>query len=212
MRVIYATVVVIKLYIAATSPGEMSAIIKIDELKVEEHLSQLERLFKSILDRDSLSPHAKFLWVIKRLTERYHGIKAGRTGKSTPPVPRDLKGLGNPNAGPAQGLQLLSEVAMSGNQQDAHNQMVRNQQQAGQQPPPGWYQQQQQQQDMANIPMDPAAYAYAGGPVAGYDMFDYGTGAMGMGMDGAISGLFMADGFWNFGEPQGQGQMFPGWP
>jgi hypothetical protein len=223
VRVLYAAVVIIKLYIAATAPGEISAIIKVEELKVEQHLEQLEHVFKTIMDRDKLSPHSKFLWVIQRLIDRYNGIKSGRTGRSTPPSARDMKQPANP-AAPAQGLHLLSEVAMSGNQNagngNGNHQIPRSHQ--GQPPPPGWYPQQQQQHqqqqhqqhqqanDMSSLPMDPAAYAYPSTvPVAGYDVFDYGTGSLGMGMDGAISGLFMADGLWNFNEPQGQG--FPGW-
>jgi hypothetical protein len=213
VRVLYAAVVIIKLYIAATAPGEISAIIKVEELKVEQHLEQLEHVFKTIMERDKLSPHSKFLWVIQRLIDRYNGIKSGRTGRSTPPSARDMKPPVNP-AAPAQGLHLLSEVAMSGNQNNSNGsgngnpQIPRSHQ--GQPPPPGWYPQQQQPNDMSNLPMDPAAYAYpTSAPVAGYDVFDYGTGSLGMGMDGAISGLFMADGLWNFNEPQGQG--FPGW-
>jgi hypothetical protein len=194
----------------------MSTIIKIDELRVEEHLIQLQQLFKSILERDILSPHAKFLWVINRLIERYNGIKAKRTGNSTPPIPRDVKPISATANAPAQGLQLLSEVAMSNNQQAnndaANNARVMNAQ--GQnQPPPGWYHQGggPPPDHMSNLPMEATAYAYPGASVAGYDVFDYGTGSLGMGMDGAISGLFMADGLWNFNEPNNQGQIFPGW-
>jgi hypothetical protein len=84
-------------------------------------------------------------------------------------------------------------------------------------PPPqqgqAWYPQQPNQ--MTSLPMDPAAYAYQGQPgMAGYDGFDYGLGSLGMGMDGAISGLFMADGLWSAYDPQQaqqNPQLFPGW-
>lgn len=44
------------------------------------------------------------------------------------------------------------------------------------------------------MPVD-ALYEYPG-PMAGVEGFDYGLGAMGMGMDNAITGLFMHDGAW----------------
>lgn len=226
VRVIYAVVVIIKLYIAATGPGDIAAIIKRDELHIEQYLERLQSLFQTIMDKDKLSPHSKFLWVIQRLVERYQGIK-GRTSKSTgihTPLLScsDLKQAPKPaqTANQAPGLQMLSQVATSNNpeqNEDPRNQPSQNQQQAQpQQGQQGWYppQQQQQQQHMANLPMDPAAYAYQGGPgLPGYDGFDYGIGSLGMGMDGAISGLFMADGLWNFNDAQAQGQqqLFPGW-
>ncbi|RDI86648.1 Nucleolar GTP-binding protein 1 [Venturia inaequalis] len=222
VRVIYAVVVIIKLYIAATGPGEIGAIIKRDELHIEQYLERLQQLFQTIMDKDRLSPHSKFLWVIQRLVERYQGIK-GRTSKSTginTPLLTcgDFKGPPKPAqaADQAPGLQMLSQVATSNNEEqngDSRNQLPVSQQAQPQQGHQGWYPpQQQQQQHMDNLPMDPAAYAYQGGPgLPGYDGFDYGIGSLGMGMDGAISGLFMADGLWNFNDAQAQGQqhLFP---
>jgi hypothetical protein len=221
VRVIYAVVVIIKLYIAATGPGDIASIIKRDELHIEQYLERLQSLFQTIMDKDKLSPHSKFLWVIQRLVERYHGIK-GRTSKSTglhTPLLScaDVKTAPKSQAADqAPGLQMLSQVATSNDPDQNGDPRNQGQQQAQpQQGQQGWYPpQQQQQQHMANLPMDPAAYAYQGGPgLPGYDGFDYGIGSLGMGMDGAISGLFMADGLWNFNDAQAQGQqqLFPGW-
>lgn len=170
--------------------------------------------------QDALSPHVKFLWVIERLQERWQGIKGGKTsicrsgGKSTPlsetrpPAQRsdsnqDMRGQ-QQESEPAQGLHLLSEAAM-GNQQPQHLQpngntdpMLMAQQQQ-------WYAQQAPQM---NLPMDPTAYLYTGG-TNGYDGFDYGIGMLGNAMDGAISGLFLPDAMWGFGQGDmtGSGQF-----
>jgi hypothetical protein len=222
VRVIYAVVVIIKLYIAANSPGEIASVIKKEELQVEQYLAKLQRVFKRVMNQDALSPHVKFLWVIERLQERWKGIKDGQgpicrsNGKSTPlsasevkpPPQSEVKPLVNE---PAQGLHLLSEVAMSGNQANGSQQpngnpqlMSQSHHSQNQNPHPqqqqNWYPPQAPQ--MSDMPMDPNAYLYAGG-VNGYDGFDYGIGTLGMSMDGAISGLFVPDAVWSFG-PTGQ--------
>jgi hypothetical protein len=128
---------------------------------------------------------------------------------------------------PAQGLHLLSEVAMSNNQQPNAAQPNGNSMdpalnahpQSQAQPPQqqqNWYPQQQAAQpaQMTNLPMDPNAYLYASN-VNGYDGFDYGIGTLGMTMDGAISGLFVPDAMWSFGgqqpDPNNPQHGFQGW-
>jgi hypothetical protein len=92
------------------------------------------------MDRDKLSPHTKFLYVVQRLSERFYNIKrrqqaakARAAGQPIPQDPRPQYSRTQPSASQhganphprssssstqqqqAQGLQLLSEVAMSGN-------------------------------------------------------------------------------------------------
>jgi hypothetical protein len=233
VRVIYAVVVIIKLYIAANSPGEIASVIKKEDLNVEQYLDRLQRVFKRMMDQDGLSPHVKFLWVIERLQERWQGIKNGKSnicrsgGKSTPlsesRVPSsstagtraEEKGIQDL---PAQGLHLLSEAAMSGNHDPSlhHHQQQQAIDPSLQQPQPQPQDWQYAQQPAMDLPMDPNAYLYTGGPL-GYDGFDYGIGMLGSSMDGAISGLFMPDAMLGFApqvmDPsQGQGGGGGGYP
>lgn len=211
MRCIYAVVVLIKLFIAGKSPGEMGAVIKTDDLGVEGYIERMYSLFKSFMARDSNSPHSKFLYVMERLQTRFLELQRGDDGSSG--APRAGKptlaqiAAGATGSAPdahAQGLHLLSEAAMSGNPP----------------PPPqphpaqSWYAAGDMGAAQAGLGLDAAAYAQFPGDAmaaAAYDGLDYGLGGLGMasmGMDGAISGLFMADGLWNYN--QAQGQVFPG--
>jgi hypothetical protein len=134
VRITYAVVVLIKLYLSATTPGEISNVINEEDLHIEQSLTKLERSFTSITERDRLAPHTKFLFVIQQLVERYRGIKrrqdklksdeadkddtrktssrpnSAAGGRDTPAP----MGHRDPNAmGRNRGLHLLSEVAMS---------------------------------------------------------------------------------------------------
>ncbi|KAF1990331.1 hypothetical protein K402DRAFT_410399 [Aulographum hederae CBS 113979] len=225
VRVVYTLVVLIKLYVAATTPGEMESIIKKDELRVDSYLAALEHTFGAVMNRDPLSPSSKFLFVVQRLKDRYMSIKRGESGPAASrarahakkerakseqhgghpksararsvTATQDMKPAMAPPTG-AQGLQLLSEVAMgnSGNgasppqaasasaaaHQAAHQQQQQQQHQHQQQ----WYAAQQAQQQQAqqaqqatpNPGMSPEAMAAAaaGGmdPSHGYP---YGGGA-----------------------------------
>jgi hypothetical protein len=238
VRCIYAVVVFIKLYIAANAPGELSNIIKMEKLHVEEYIERMHRTFKSFMDRDSQSPHSKFLYVMERLRMRFQDILRGDLAEAAKAVKvaaatasaaaRAPQGDTKQNAGkaaqqPALGLHALSEAAMIGNHQQQQQQAQQAQalaqaqqsnngnimarQHHGQPSPQGWY---QPQGDMAQMPMDPQAYQYPQQvPISGFENFDYGLGGLGMGMDGAISGLFMADGLWNYNEPRPG--IYPGW-
>jgi len=221
VRVVYTIVVLIKLYVAATTPGEMEAIIKKDELRVEEYLNTLEGLFSKVMDRDPLSPGGKFLFVVQRLKERYANIKMGEKAvekevaaiKSGRAKGRKSAG-NNPPAvppGPNQGLQLLSEVAMGNNNSNRAPSAVP---QAQQQHHPSQGQQWYPQPDMTPMPMDPT-YAQYGGqppvPFMGLENIDFGFGTS-MG-DADLSGLFMGDlnsPWWNM--PTGDPNQPYGWP
>ncbi|KAF2093736.1 hypothetical protein NA57DRAFT_22150, partial [Rhizodiscina lignyota] len=118
VRTVYATVVLLKLYVAATTPGEMMSIIKKDELYVEVYLSRLQQRFQAIMDRDSQIPHAKFLFVVQRLNERYMTIlrdvekRQTKRQSGVPPPAKMLRSDAPPTQ--AEGLHLLSAVAMGG--------------------------------------------------------------------------------------------------
>src|ERR1700760_1820191 len=128
---IYALVVLIKLYISATTPGEIASVINEKDLRIEESLANLEGAFQRVVDRDSLCPHTKFLYVIQRLGDRFNNIKRRQQEKAYP-LPSKLKQEQHrspssastrprSNSRPAsasgipqtQGLHLLSEVAVS---------------------------------------------------------------------------------------------------
>lgn len=218
----------IKLFIAAKSPGEMRNVIKPEELGVESYIERMHNLFKSFMERDSNSPHSKFMFVMERLQTRFSELQRGEevvgNGRGKPTLAQIAAGAQGstpvtPSTGQAQGLHLLSEAAMSGNQQPVPPQQQQQQQQQGQppqqqhpqgHPPPGWYPQPQSGEIPQQLQMDPNAYGqYPTDAMATYEGFDYGLGMASMGMDGAISGLFMADGLWNYNQPQGQ--IYPGW-
>ena len=194
----------------------MSNIIKTDELGVETYIEQLHQLFKSFMERDSKSPHYKFLYVMERLHVRFSELQRGETevasGRSKSSGAAAVHGSApvTPSR-PAQGLHLLSEAAMSGNQQAGPQGQQQHQGQG--QPPQAWYPQPGEMQPVAHsLPMDPSYGQYPPEAMAGLDGFDYGLGGLGMasvGVDGAISGLFMADGLWNYNQPYGQ--VYPGW-
>jgi hypothetical protein len=192
----------------------MGNIINTDELGVAAYIDKLHQLFKTFMERDSKSPHSKFLYVMERLHVRFTELQRGETEaangmkKSTSTIAMHSSAPVTPS-GPAQGLHLLSEAAMSGNQQ-----AQQQQQHQGQGPPPqGWYPQPGEMQPAAHgLPIDPSYGQYPPEAMAGFEGYGYGLGGLGMasmGMDGAISGLFMADGLWNFNQPHGQ--VYPGW-
>ena len=277
VRIIYAVVVLIKLYLAAMTPGEVGAILREKNLNLEELLANLEKAFENIMERDRLSPHTKFLYVIRRLNERFHNIKLGQSkkvacGEPNAPATPGPAAAARPSS--AQGLQILSEAAVASpqhggsasapavtpvnasvspastrtsagphaasvqqqQQQQQHQQRElehqqhmqhmqqqqlqqhhhHQQQQAQQQ---AQHQHQQHQQAMVAqgagwypAANDPAAdMAAAPGTVAldngggcsfydfpghlvGLEGFDYGLGGLGMGVDGAITGMFMENG------------------
>jgi hypothetical protein len=219
VRCIYAVVVLIKLFIAAKSPGEIRNVIKIEELGVEQYIERMHDRFKSFMERDSNSPQQKFLFVMERIQTRFTELLRGEeavNGRGKPNLAQIAAGAQGstpvtPASGQAQGLHLLSEAAMSGNQQQvAGPQPGQPQQHPHGQPPQGWYTQPQSGEIPQQLHMDPNAYGqYPPDAMATYDGFDYGLGMASMGVDGAISGLFMADGLWNYNQPHGQG--YPGW-
>ncbi|KAF2404249.1 hypothetical protein EJ06DRAFT_486877 [Trichodelitschia bisporula] len=196
VRCIYAMVVMIKLYMAASSE-DLANVIKKDDLRIEQYLGELEQRFQTIMSRDARSPHSKFFYVIRRLAEKYQNIKQGKGGplsrRATPPTGQEVRQAGNAVMQPAQGLDLLSQAAMGNNYSNGAMPANGQVQQPPMVPQAGWYQ--PVSTDAGGMPMDPN-YQYAGG-MPMYDAFDYGLQGMNLVIDGAISGLFGPDTFWN---------------
>ena len=225
----YSIVVLIKLYIAATSPGEVGTVIRPEDLHVEEYIVRMRQIFQLFMDRDSESPHVKFLIVMTRLQERFQEIKRGdanvvdatkavkfaaataRAAVRTPQSSESRHDHTSPAQQPAPGLHALSEAAMIGNQQQQHGgssgSTIPSQQSQVQPTTQGWYPEAGQ---ISAMGMDSQPYQYPQQvPVTGFENIDYGLAGLGLGMDGAISGLFMADGLWNYNEPQAG--LYRGW-
>jgi hypothetical protein len=272
---IYAVVVLMKLYISATTPGEIANVINEKDLRIEENIARLEAQFQRVVERDRLSPHTKFLYVIQRLGERFKNIKRRQQEKDKP-QPSKLKQeqRRSPSNAPtrprsdsrpssasgvtqAQGLQLLSEVAVNNsatstpsllpslqahlvtnsapavpqiNTSASNTPMVHSRhlpssatstpttmsQQLPQAQPPqqaNWYSHQPSPGDGMSAAMQgmdgQPMYDY-NGQLTGLEAFDFGLGGLGMGMDGAITGLFLENGgIWGTNTvPEG---FFTGW-
>lgn len=124
VRVAYATVVLIKMYFAATSPNsELGKVINKDNMKVEQHLEGLLEKFRDTAADDKSRPAAKFLVVLVMIRSWFQkqGFGSGdanklRDGGATPgsqsreagpitPAPPEYAATANTP------LQLLSEIA-----------------------------------------------------------------------------------------------------
>lgn len=120
VRAIYAIVCLMKIWVTATSSGEVRSIIKEEDLKIESFTERLCAMLKAIVSRDAQSPHGKFYFVAKRLQERFAEIKEG--SNKTVQSETDFAASQTPAQGPIPAscqpsisqtpLHLLSEVAM----------------------------------------------------------------------------------------------------
>ena len=131
VRVAYATVVLIKVYFAASSPrGELGKVINKDNMKVEQHLENLLEKFRATAADEKSRPASKFLIVLVMLRSWFLSQKQAQSGggpgaRETPsyqsrrsstaavgekdaPAPREQPDYNTP-------LQLLSEVATGAN-------------------------------------------------------------------------------------------------
>ncbi|KAH7092471.1 hypothetical protein FB567DRAFT_517257 [Paraphoma chrysanthemicola] len=203
VRAIYAIVCLMKMWVSVTSSGEVSSIIKKEDLQIESYTEQLVAMFNAIVSRDAQSPHGKFYFVAKRLQERFAQIKEGASkadGESEydarqqpTETPRRPSRQSSTSQTP---LHLLSEVAMgssnTGTPQQQTQSQARSQQQAQaalqaahtQQPmPQSWY------PGMATAPLDMSSLPQANfDPNFDFTQFDLGTGS-----DADLSALFIPD-------------------
>ena len=215
----YCVIVLVKLYLAARPPDELHNVIKLNEAQVESYIDRMIQRLQSFIDKDPVSPHTKFLFVMKKMRVRFNEIQRGESGgaessKAVKVAAATAKAAVNADGRhrptnttqpDAMGLHALSEAAMIGNQQQQQRQ-PQSSSAPGQQTQE-WYSEAPPQ--LPSFSLSSQAYQYAQpAPLTGLDNFDFGAGGlgMGMGMDGSMSGLFMADGLWN-----SQAGSFSGW-
>ncbi|KAI1516532.1 Fungal Zn binuclear cluster domain containing protein [Pyrenophora tritici-repentis] len=225
VRAIYAIVCLMKMWVSVTSSGEVSSIIKKEDLQIEVYTEQLVAMFNAIVSRDAQSPHGKFYYVAKRLQERFAHIKEGAAKDQH--QDSDYESSRNASQAPSTSthqsanqtpLHLLSEVAMGSSNNAASQQQqqqtqahTRSQQQAQaalqahaqhsqQAMPPNWY------PNMAAQPT-PDMMGLNGQPH--FDInFDFTQFDLGTGSDADLSALFIPDSMamWNFNpDPNMQG-------
>ncbi len=197
-----------KMWVSVTSSGEVSSIIKKEDLQIELYTERLVTMFNAIVSRDAQSPHGKFYFVAKRLQERFAQIKEGASRSEQSELNEASRQLSNDAPQPPSRqsstnqtpLHLLSEVAMgssnSGSTQAQSHIHSRSQQQAqaalqahshaSQQPlQQNWFPgmaAQSQTPDMMGIPQPHFDLNFD------FTQFDLGTGS-----DADLSALFIPD-------------------
>lgn len=198
-----------KMWVSVSSSGEVSSIIKKEDLQIEVYLERLVTMFNAIVSRDAQSPHGKFYFVAKRLQERFAQIKEGTSRSEHAESSEESRRASNDGLQPSSRqtstnqtpLHLLSEVAMGSSnsgstshvQSHAHN---RSQQQAqaalqaqshsAQQPlQQNWYQGATAQTNTADM---------MGMSQPNFDLnFDFTQFDLGSGSDADLSALFIPD-------------------
>lgn len=83
VRVAYATVVLIRIYFAASSPGsELGKVIDKDSMKVDQHLENLLEKFRLTAAEDKSRPASKFLVVLVMIRSWFHKISKGELNQT----------------------------------------------------------------------------------------------------------------------------------
>ena len=211
-----------KMWVSVTSSGEVSSIIKKEDLQIELYTEQLVAMFNAIVSRDAQSPHGKFYYVAKRLQERFAHIKEGAAKDQH--QDSDYESSRNTSQAPSAStrhstnqtpLHLLSEVAMGSSNNAAPQQQTqahtRSQQQAQaalqahaqhsqQAMQPNWY---------PNMATQPTPDIMGLGPQPHFDInFDFTQFDLGTGSDADLSALFIPDSMamWSYAQdPNMQG-------
>ena len=191
-----------KMWVSVTSSGEVSSVIKKEDLEIETYTERLVTMFNAIVSRDAQSPHGKFYYVAKRLQERFAQIKEGATEAD------QQDGSYEANKGSGQGrkpssqqssanqtpLHLLSEVAMGSSNTNSQNQAqlhARSQQQA-QAALAAQAQQPMQQSWYTSMPAQTPDMIGLQQPT--FDLnFDFTQFDLGTGSDADLSALFIPD-------------------
>jgi hypothetical protein len=223
VRAIYAIVCLMKMWVSVTSSGEVSSIIKKEDLQIEMYLERLVTMFNAIVSRDAQSPHGKFYFVAKRLQERFVQIKEGTSKSEQADSSEASRRPSNEGAqAPARQastnqtpLHLLSEVAMgssnSGNSKtQSHSHSSSQQQaQAALQAHSHASQQPLQQNWYAGMQGQSHAVDVMGLPQPNFDLnFDFTQFDLGTGSDADLSALFIPDSMqlWSYpADPNTQG-------
>lgn len=207
-----------KMWVSVTSSGEVSSIIKKEDLEIETYTERLVAMFNAIVSRDAQSPHGKFYFVAKRLQERFDQIKEGSSSKADQQE-ADFESGQTPSQGhkaPSRQsssanqtpLHLLSEVAMgssntttpSHQQTQAHSRSQQQAQAALQ--AHAQHAQQSVQQQNWYLGMPTQAPDMMGLQAPNFDInFDFTQFDLGTGSDADLSALFIPDSMhlWQFG-------------
>lgn len=117
VRVSYATVILIKIYSAASnSSSDLGKVIDKDSLKVEQHLSNLIEKFRLVAAGDKHNPASKFLTVVVMVRSWFLKFSQGqlKSGAAITGASTKTTGPGqadNPAQASSNPLQLLSEAA-----------------------------------------------------------------------------------------------------
>lgn len=211
-----------KMWVSVTSSGEVSSIIKKEDLQIEMYLERLVTMFNAIVSRDAQSPHGKFYFVAKRLQERFAQIKEGTSKSEQADSSEASRRPSNESAqAPARQasnqtpLHLLSEVAMgssnsSNSPAQPHNQSSSQRQaQAALQAHSHASQQPLQQNWYAVMQGQSHAVDVMGLPQPTFDLnFDFTQFDLGTGSDADLSALFIPDSMqlWSYpADPNTQG-------
>ena len=198
------------MWVSVTSSGEVSSIIKKEDLQIEVYIERLVTMFNAIISRDAQSPHGKFYYVAKRLQERFAQIKEGTSrsehadsseascrpsGDGPQPSSRQSSTKQTP-------LHLLSEVAMgssnsnsSQKQSHAHSRSQQQAQAALQAQAHSHASQQSLQQNWyPGMPAQSHTPDIMGMPQPNFDLnFDFTQFDLGTGSDADLSALFIPD-------------------
>jgi hypothetical protein len=196
-----------KMWVSVTSSGEVSSIIKKEDLQIEVYTERLVTMFNAIVSRDAQSPHGKFYFVAKRLQERFAQIKEG-TSRSEPDshevsrqpsndAPQPPSRQSSTNQTP---LHLLSEVAMGSSnsnssqvQPHAHSRS-QQQAQAALQAQSHTHQQTMPQNWYPGMPAQLQTPDMLGMSQPNFDPnFDFTQFDLGTGSDADLSALFIPD-------------------
>ena len=127
VRIVYAFVILLKLYFAATDPeSEIGKLIDPTRLRIDEFLDRVEAQIRPISTSETYRPYAKVLFILGKLAEWYHKQKGGppNSASNGSESVRPSNGSGTaqqPQQPPYgdSGLQLLSSVATSSSDQSS---------------------------------------------------------------------------------------------
>ncbi|KAJ8106024.1 hypothetical protein OPT61_g9817 [Boeremia exigua] len=223
VRAIYAIVCLMKMWVSVTSSGEVSSIIRKEDLQIEMYLERLVTMFNAIVSRDAQSPHGKFYFVAKRLQERFAQIKEGASRSeqaesseaSRRPSNEGLQSVSRQASTNQTPLHLLSEVAMgsskSGSSETQSHAHSRSQQQAqaALQAHSHAAQQSMQQTWYQGVSAQSNGPDMMGVSQPNFDLnFDFTQFDLGTGSDADLSALFIPDSmqFWSYpADPNLQG-------
>lgn len=210
VRAIYAIVCLMKMWVSVTSSGEVSSIIKKEDLQIEVYTERLVTMFNAIVSRDAQSPHGKFYYVAKRLQGRFAQIKEGTSKSEHPDSSEASRRPSNDGPQPPSRqsstnqtpLHLLSEVAMGSSnsssaqtQSHAHSRSQQQAQAALQAQANSHVSQQPLQQNWyPGMPAPSHAPDMMGLSQPNFDLnFDFTQFDLGTGSDADLSALFIPD-------------------